>query len=244
MRIDFTKTRYVLLTILFISLFSACVKDEGEGGTGTVEGFVYRVIHSKDTYTFRADTFPAAKESVYIIYGNSPIYGDKMDAGYDGFFRFRYLTKGQYTVYAFSNNIDGSKTAVFDTVTIGSGATGRTKNIYIHEGTAYETSFIKGTVLVTYVNKKNGVPFDIDKTGAGTRVYIREEGNPYQFDEIRAGFDGVFIFQKILPGKYEVFTLTEIPMTEVVKEVIAKVTVTKAGEMVTIATPLRITINI
>lgn len=230
------------LFFLLIGLFTSCINKEGEGGTGTVEGFVYRVIHTKDLYYFRSDTFPAAKESVYITYGDNPIYGDKMDAGFDGFFRFRFLTKGQYSVYAYSNNIDGSKTAVFDTVTIGTGETGRTKNIYIHEGSAYETSFIKGTVRVTYVHK--GTVYASNQTGAGTRVYIRQKGNPYQFDEIRAGVDGVFIFQKILPGEYEVYTLTEDPTTEALSEVKQFVTVTKAGEMVTIDIPFQILVNV
>ncbi len=242
MKTHYKNFRQVFLFSIFVLLAQGCINDEGEGGTGTVEGFVYRVIHSKDLYVFRADTFPAAKESVYITYGNSPIYGDKMDAGYDGFFRFRFLTKGKYSVFAYSNNADGSKTAVFDTVTIGAGATGRTKNIYIHEGSAYETSFIKGIVRVTYVHK--GVVYASNQTGAGIRIFIRKKGNPYQFDEIRAGVDGVFIFQKILPGEYEVYTLTEDATTEALSEVLQSVTVSKAGEMVTINVPFQILVNV
>jgi len=242
MNLYYLKSLPLLLFFLLIPILSGCNKDEGEGGSGKVEGFVYRVIHTKDTYSFRADTFPASKESVYIIYGNSPIYGDKMDAGYDGFFRFSYLTKGRYIVYAYSNNQDGSKQAVFDTVTIGSGSTGRSKNIYIHEGAAYETSFIQGTVKVTYVKK--GVVYASDQSGAGTRVYIRQKGSLYQFDEIRAGVDGVFIFQKIVPGQYEVYTLTEDPTTEAISEIIQSVTVTSAGELVTISNPFNIIVNI
>ena len=68
--------KFFLLPFLFAFLLSSCLNEEGEGGTSVVQGKVYKVYHLNDSYSFEADTFPAAKEDVYIVYGNDDIYGD------------------------------------------------------------------------------------------------------------------------------------------------------------------------
>jgi hypothetical protein len=40
-------------------------------------------------------------------------------------------------------------------------------------------------------------------------VYLRKLGVVYHLDDVRVGLDGVFAFQKVLPGTYEVITYTE-----------------------------------
>src|SRR5690606_17912293 len=103
-------------------LVISCINQEGEGGTSTVQGYVYKIIHRDDVFDLNVDTFPAAKTDVYIIYGDDAVYSDKMEASHDGFFQFKYLTKGYYKVYAFSSFPDGRKEAVCDTVYVGRGS--------------------------------------------------------------------------------------------------------------------------
>lgn len=62
-------------------------------------------------------------------------------------------------------------------------------------------------------------------------MYIRKEGSPYHFDDVRVGLDGVFAFQKIQPGNYEVFTFTE-DSDEVPSPAIETIFVYDAGEII------------
>lgn len=232
----------ILLIGLVALLSYSCVNEEGEGGVSVIEGKVFKVMHYNNIYSFETDTFPAAKEDVYIMYGDEPIYGDKMETGYDGYFRFRFLNKGTYRVYAYSSFPDGRKEAVIDTVTVAYGKTGTTKNIYIHEGKSLETSYIKGSVNTTYYDK--GLPLK-KVPGCDVRVYIRRQGAPYHFDEVRTSSDGVFMFQGLAVGVYEVFVLTERPGNEVLEPTIPKTVVIDAkGIVVTIPTAFETVVNV
>jgi hypothetical protein len=244
----------------------SCINEEGEGGISVVQGYVYKVLHEDDIFpiititkdtiksttgddsivitvdtVLKTDTFPAAKTDVYIVYGDEPIYGDKMETGYDGFYRFKYLTKGKYKVFAYSTLTNSRKVPVFDSVTVAYGESKNVRDIYIHEGKSLETSYIKGKVMATYYNK--GFAVSVPTAAYGIRVYIRKLGALYQFDEVRTGLDGVFMFQKVEPGKYEVFTLTEDKNSEVVSPVIQSVTVSEKGVIMNIETPFYISIT-
>lgn len=229
-----------ILLLSLVALFSfSCVNDEGEGGISVVEGKVFKVMHYNNIYSFETDTFPAAKEDVYITYGDQPIYGDKMETGYDGYFRFQFLTKGTYKVFAYSSFPDGHKEAVIDTVTVAYGKTATTQNIYIHEGKSLETSYVKGSVLVNYYD--GGTSYSI-LPGCDVRVYIRRAGAPYHFDEVRTGSDGVFMFQGLSVGTYEVFVLSESKGVKELKPFVKSVTITEKGSIVTVS-EFRILIN-
>jgi len=230
----------LLLILVSFFLFS-CINEEGEGGISVVQGHIYQVLHEDDIFSFKADTFPAAKTDVYIVYGDEPIYGDKMETGYDGFYRFRYLTDGTYKVFAYSTFPDSRKVAVIDSITVAKGETKTVNDIYIHEGKSLETSYIKGRVLATYYNK--GFAITAPMPAYGVRVYIRLVGSLYQFDEVRTGLDGVFMFQKLEPGEYEVFTLTEDRITEALSPVIQTVTISEKGIIKTIDAPFQIIIT-
>ena len=236
--------KYNFLLIGLISLFIlSCVNEEGQGGVSIVQGKVFKVLHPNDNFTLEADTFPAAKEDVYIVYGDELIYGDKMETGYDGFYRFQYLTKGTYKVYAYSTLTDTRKVATIDTVTVADGETKNVQNIYIHEGKSYETSYIKGTVNVKYYNKGSWYPQSVF-AAYDVRAYIRIKGAAYHFDEARTGLDGAFVFQNLKPGTYEVFVFSEVVSTEVLYPVIQEVTIDSVGVIKTIDTPFPININV
>jgi hypothetical protein len=97
-------TRFLFgFAILLILGLASCEKGPGEGGTSTIRGRV--VVHDYNgDFTILRDTFPAAKEDVYIIYGDDYVYGDKFETSYDGSYEFNYLQEGSYTVYAYSKD--------------------------------------------------------------------------------------------------------------------------------------------
>ena len=221
------KTNFTKLMLLFVipALFCACNKGEGEGGTAAIEGRIATVIHDNDNYNFTADTIAAAAKDVFIVYGDEVLYGDDMETGADGSYRFKYLKKGTYTVFAYSVLPSGEKIAVSETVRVRNGETVTVPTIYTHEGKAYGTSMVRGQVWANYYH--NG-----DNRGSGwayeQRVYIRRVGEPYHFDDVRVGLDGFYYFQQLTPGNYEVFTFTE-NTSEVPSPLCQTITVSEAG---------------
>ncbi len=222
--------RIKLIGLLCVcSLFLAsCNSREGEGGTGAVQGYVKLINHPDDDYSLPADTMDAAKTDVFIVYGNSDFYGDDVETDDKGFYKFKYLTPGDYTVFSYSTLPSGERIPVTASVSIGKGETGHVPTIYIHQGKAYGTSIAKGKVYALYYHNDTyrGQGWAYEQ-----RVYIREAGAAYHFDDVRVGLDGVFAFQKLQPGEYEVFTFTE-NSNEIPSPLIDTLTIEDAGQII------------
>ena len=221
------RIRLIGLLCLSVLCFTSCNKDEGEGGTGSIQGYIKQINHPDDNYNLPADTVDAAKTDVFIVYGNSEFYGDDVETDDKGFYKFRYLTKGDYTVFSYSIKPDGTKETVSASTSIGRGETGHMPTLYIHQGKAYGTSIVKGKVLARYFKGST----EWVNWAYEHRVYIRHLGDDYHFDDTRVGLNGVFAFQKLQPGEYEVFTFTE-DSNEVLYPVIDTVVVEEAGQII------------
>lgn len=222
------KIRLIGLLCIVTLLSVSCKRSEGEGGTGTVQGYVKLINHPDDNYTLPADTIVAAKTDVFIVYGNSDFYGDDVETDDKGFYKFKYLTPGNYTVFAYSTLASGDKVPVTASISIGKGETGNVPTIYVHQGKAYGTSIVTGKVYAMYFHNDT-------YRGQGWayehRVYIRKEGDPYHFDDVRVGLDGVFAFQKLQPGDYEIFTFTENAQ-EIPTPLIDTLSIEEPGEII------------
>ena len=199
---------FILAALLIITL-AGCNKDEGVGGSATIEGKVIKIIHPDDDYDLSTDTIVAAKQDVFIVYGDDGFVGDDVETGEDGSYRFRFLTAGTYTVYAYSELATGEKVAVKQTVTVKRGETVTVPTIYIHSGKAYGTAMVKGWVRATWFDK-NGNTLNTS-WAYDQRVYIQRLGEPYYCDDTRVGLNGLFYFQKLQPDTYVVFTFGEDP---------------------------------
>ena len=96
-----------LIVILAIAIgFSACKKEAGEGGSSVIKGKVYQLKLFDnngvwDTLSYKLD----AEKEVYIIYSDdeNDIYDDSFDTHWNGEYRFEFLRKGDYTIYAYAN---------------------------------------------------------------------------------------------------------------------------------------------
>ena len=88
------------LLICFENLTS-CEKGAGEGGTSSIEGKVY-VLNYNNAGQLISEYY-GSEERVYIIYGDADFYGNDTRTSFDGIYRFDYLRKGHYTVFAYSN---------------------------------------------------------------------------------------------------------------------------------------------
>ena len=221
-------------------LLSACNKGPGEGGTGTVQGFVKLVHHPDDDYTLTPDTMVAAKTDVFIIYGDEAYFGDDAETNANGMYRFEYLRPGNYTVFAYSTLPSGEKVAVSETVELQRGTIANVPTLYIHDGKAYGTSVVKGRVHAAYYH--NG-SYRGEGWACEHRVYIRRVGDDIPFDDTRVGPDGYFAFQKLQPGEYEVYTVTQ-DFNEVPDFVFQTILVEEAGQIYEIEEQFEIIINV
>lgn len=89
--------------LILVLLTYACEKGPGRGGTSTIRGKIIVHEYNRD-FSILRDTYPGAKEDVYIIYGDDVVYGDKFEANHDGTYEFNYLREGHYTVFAYSKD--------------------------------------------------------------------------------------------------------------------------------------------
>ncbi len=94
----------LLFSLLFV--FSACKRGEGDGGSSSIKGKVYRIKYNLN-FTAALDSGYLDKEDVYIIYGDDATFGDDQKTNYDGTYEFKYLRKGKYKIFAYEN--DSSK---------------------------------------------------------------------------------------------------------------------------------------
>lgn len=232
----------ILMTLLALALIlPSCNKGPGEGGTGTLQGYVKLVHHPDDDYTLTPDTMAAAKTDVFIIYGNEVYFGNDVETGADGMYQFEYLRPGDYTVFAYSTLPSGEKVAVYESVNLQHGAVVNVPTLYIHDGKAYGTSIVKGRVHATYYH--NG-SYRGEAWACEHRVYIRRVGEDIPFDDTRVGPDGYFAFQKLQPGEYEVFTASDDITTEIPDFVFQTVNVEEAGQIYEIEEQFEVIINV
>ena len=96
--------RFSLISLVILGLVAfSCKKDEGIGGTSSIKGKVI-VRQYNSNFTNLIEQYYATDEDVFIIYGDDPVYGDKVTTSYDGTYEFNYLREGNYRIYAFSKD--------------------------------------------------------------------------------------------------------------------------------------------
>ena len=234
-------TRFLMMLFVLALIMPSCNKGPGEGGTGTVQGFVKLVHHPDDDYTLTPDTMVAAKTDVFIIYGDEAFFGNDVETGVDGMYQFEYLRPGDYTVFAYSTLPSCEKVAVSESVNLQRGTVVSVPTLYIHDGKAYGTSIVKGRVHATYYH--NG-SYRGEAWACEHRVYIRRVGEDIPFDDTRVGPDGYFAFQKLQPGEYEVFTSSDDIGTEIPDFVFQTINVEEAGQIYEIEELFEVIINV
>ena len=81
-----------------------------DDGSGMIKGVV-KVTNYKNTSSWPnleiKDITYAQEQEVYLVYGNHLYYDERIRTGYDGYFEFRNLIPGEYSVYVYSEDITG-----------------------------------------------------------------------------------------------------------------------------------------
>jgi hypothetical protein len=88
----------IVFFILWMAAVCSCDKPPGEGGLATLQGRVILRDYNS-SFTVFLGSFPAREKRVYIIYGDNQIYSDDFRTDHNGYYAFRYLRPGKYTLY-------------------------------------------------------------------------------------------------------------------------------------------------
>lgn len=96
------KLLFSLLIIGTVLVSSSCKKVEGPGGSSTIKGKLYALVH--DGANNLINQYDLHDHDVYIIYGDDSedtFYDDDVKTSYDGTFEFPYLENGKYRLFIY-----------------------------------------------------------------------------------------------------------------------------------------------
>ena len=79
------------------------LKEANDRGTSTIRGKVYTKDYNA-TYTVINAEYYTPDEYVYIIYGNSSHYNDRIKTDINGSYEFKNLRKGSYKIFTYSED--------------------------------------------------------------------------------------------------------------------------------------------
>lgn len=100
--------KYILYIFLVVFLaLTACKKPAGTGGSSSIKGNIWVQDYNKDLTAVQYQ-YAGVDVEVYIIYGNDLAHGDKVNTNANGEFEFKYLRKGNYKIYAISQERIGT----------------------------------------------------------------------------------------------------------------------------------------
>ena len=91
--------KLIATLIISITLLVNCTKTAGTGGKATIKGSI-DVTNIKNGVI--KDQYKAQEHNVYLIYGEGDLYSDNMKTSFNGEFEFKFLNKGKYQVFIYS----------------------------------------------------------------------------------------------------------------------------------------------
>lgn len=97
----------ILIILSLVLVLGSCKKPAGEGGNSSIKGNVWVHDYNK-SLTIMQYQYTGVDVDVYIIYGDDTSYGDKIKTNGNGEFEFKYLRKGNYKIYAISEERIGN----------------------------------------------------------------------------------------------------------------------------------------
>ncbi len=89
-----------LLLFIWFAVYG-CSSLPGDGGTSTIQGKVYVERYNDAGILYQE--YYGGEVRVYLVYGDNVGFDDDTRTSYDGSYKFPYLRKGTYTVYAYSD---------------------------------------------------------------------------------------------------------------------------------------------
>ena len=94
-------TKKILLLVFIAMGLLSCSHDEGYGGRASISGKIYGKDYNSSGILVSQGYLGGVK--VYISKHGETNYFDSTDSAYDGSFKFNYLFKGTYDLWAFGD---------------------------------------------------------------------------------------------------------------------------------------------
>lgn len=209
---------FLLATFVIFGLqITSCKKEEGFGGDSTIKGRLMLYQYNND-YSLAIDSAAAGEKEVFIIFGDNPDIGDRIRTNFDGYFEFKFLREGNYTIYYYSEdpeNLQFQQDVAYTKQTdVGRNATVDLGILKSYESLNYDdgNAVIKGRILqVNYRSNSRPPILYVEDTvmALEQEVYITYHNNTYYDDRIRTTHDGTFEFKGLLKGNYKVHVISE-----------------------------------
>ena len=204
------KYSVVILIILLTVVVQSCKKEEGQGGKATIEGKLYNNLYDPNGKFLKKEE--ARDVDVYIIYGDNTVYGENSNSHSDGSYNFKYLRKGNYKLFAYSDcnscasGVEAKEVEVEikdkkEVVTASD--IELVKNIDIDDGSGY----ISGMVQLTDYTTSTSNPIVYAKLDED--VYIVYDNDQAYFERTKSGAGGVFQFSGLIEGSYKIYAFSD-----------------------------------
>ena len=192
------------------TLLCACGATEGEGGRTTVVGQVYYKLQDKNGNALGREE--ARAEDVYIIYGDNERYDDDVNTHSNGQYQFRYLFKGNYTIFGYSDcpNCDsGVEPTAIEVELSGKKEDFVAPDLELTKVLAPDdgTASISGRVLVREYNTTGELVAEY--YGADREVFILYGDEQTPFERVITGAEGYYEFPNLIPGDYVVYAFSD-----------------------------------
>ncbi|MBO7055622.1 MAG: hypothetical protein J6W37_09595 [Bacteroidales bacterium] len=197
--------------LVAVSLF-ACSPDEGKGGLASIEGKVM-IQNINALFEKSGKPYVAVDEDVYISYGSTDYVDDKESTSSAGVFKFSNLTKGEYTVYVYSDdtisNVKNPKIAFSQKVSLeGKKDEAQLSDFIIYKHVDYDdgNGVVKGNVkLLNYLAST----YTYSVAAQEESVYLQFENDDEILERYRTDALGNFKIGNLIPGKYKLFVYSD-----------------------------------
>ena len=204
----------ILLLVSVIGICVACAPDEGKGGLASIEGVVMtQNINSLQEKS--GDLYPATDADVYISYGESGLADDKGRTGYNGKYKFSNLTKGDYTIFVYSDdtlsNTKYPKLTFSQKVSLDkkkSEAVADTMIVYKHVDYDDGGGIVMGKAYQVLC-KTSGVIVDTI-FAQDEDVFIRYKNSNTVLKKIQVDYKGDFRLDNLIPGQYTLYMFSQV----------------------------------
>lgn len=217
MKKNYFSILYLVLLMTSSIAFFSCEKDEGFGGNSSIKGTV--MLHQyNDDFSLLINEQPAKEIEVFIIFGNDPDIGDRIRTNYDGYFEFRFLREGNYTIYYYSEDKDHpeyeQKVEKLTQISVGKNSTADLGELIMEERLDFDdgNAVIKGRVLqINYKSNSRWPLMFVEDTvmALEKEVYLTYHNNSYFNERIRTNDDGTFEFRGLIKGNYKIHVISE-----------------------------------
>ncbi len=196
--------------LLFLTLaIMSCEREEGLGGNSSITGTVYEI--RMDRHGDAIDTFADVSKSIYIRYGESQTYQDKVSSYGDGYFEFGYLRPGDYSIYAYSECVlcPGGDEEIALNLSLNKSEDKENVDLYLINQVDYDDGDCTVGGKLMYQEYLGPFPTGDVLPSQENEVYIVYGEDSVYFDRMDTGANGNFEFQDLIPGTYTLYAYSE-----------------------------------